>query len=208
MTPTSGSIVLYGSQTFTFQVSDTFGIGDINMFEVSYGGTGPAGVCQIQDSFLGGNGFSSGYIFLENDAGNGLLSPLGSWMQNSQCVVTLVSSTVSGDGNTATVVFGLAFNADMAGTFPIYVTATGYQAGSAPWIQAGTWTVTTSGLSVSGPFPLPNATAGVTYVQTLIASGGTGPYTWAPSDSPPNGVSGLTLSSSGVLSGIPLDPGT
>lgn len=50
---------------------------------------------------------------------------------------------------------------------------------------------------------LPTGTVGLQYSQTLAATGGVPPYTiWAPANntSPP---SGLTLNSSGVLSGIP-----
>jgi sugar lactone lactonase YvrE len=55
-----------------------------------------------------------------------------------------------------------------------------------------------------GPDPgsaLPNATVGTPYNQTITAVGGTAPYTFTTSNgSPPPG---LTLSSSGVLSGTP-----
>jgi hypothetical protein len=46
---------------------------------------------------------------------------------------------------------------------------------------------------------LPAATVGVAYTATLHAAGGTEPYTWTATGLP----SGLTLSSSGVLSGTP-----
>lgn len=56
-----------------------------------------------------------------------------------------------------------------------------------------------SPLTLSGS--LPNATLGVAYTQTLTASGGIGPYTYAvTAGSLP---AGLTLSSSGVISGTP-----
>jgi hypothetical protein len=48
---------------------------------------------------------------------------------------------------------------------------------------------------------LPNGTAGVAYSQTLAATGGTTPYTWAiASGTLP---AGLTLSSAGIISGTP-----
>jgi hypothetical protein len=48
---------------------------------------------------------------------------------------------------------------------------------------------------------LPNAAVGLSYLQALVAAGGTPPYTWAlVSGSLP---AGLTLSTSGVVSGTP-----
>jgi putative Ig domain-containing protein/FG-GAP repeat protein len=54
--------------------------------------------------------------------------------------------------------------------------------------------------------PLPPATTGLAYSQTLTASGGTPPYVWSVvSGAPP---SGITLSSAGLLSGTPTQSGT
>lgn len=53
---------------------------------------------------------------------------------------------------------------------------------------------------------LPEATVGVSYSQSLVATGGVPPYTWQPeSGSLPNG---LALSSAGILSGTPSTSGT
>lgn len=61
-----------------------------------------------------------------------------------------------------------------------------------------------SGLAVS-PSSLPNGTQGTAYSQTITATGGTGPYTYAlTSGSLPTG---LTLSAGGVLSGTPTGSG-
>jgi len=52
---------------------------------------------------------------------------------------------------------------------------------------------------------LPNATVGVAYSQTLTATGGTSPYTWSiASGTLP---AGLTLNSSGLISGNPITAG-
>jgi len=56
------------------------------------------------------------------------------------------------------------------------------------------------------PSPLPAAQAGLAYNATLVASGGFGAQTWSlQSGTPP---SGLTLSSSGIISGTPAGAGT
>jgi hypothetical protein len=56
------------------------------------------------------------------------------------------------------------------------------------------------------PATLPNATVGIAYNQTLTGSGGTAPYTFAVTGGalPP----GLTLASSGTISGTPTTAGT
>jgi hypothetical protein len=56
------------------------------------------------------------------------------------------------------------------------------------------------------PSSLPNGTVGVAYSQTLSASGGTPPYSFysGPSPFPP----GITMSSSGVISGTPTTAGS
>lgn len=52
---------------------------------------------------------------------------------------------------------------------------------------------------------LPNGTVGTAYSATLAATGGTPPYTWTESGTLP---AGLTLSSSGTISGTPTAAGT
>ncbi len=61
-------------------------------------------------------------------------------------------------------------------------------------------------VTVTTATPLPGATVGTPYSQSLAAAGGTGPYTWAlASGSLP---AGLSLSSAGVVSGTPTARGT
>src|SRR2546423_13329625 len=59
--------------------------------------------------------------------------------------------------------------------------------------------------SITTTSPLPGGTVGVPYSQTLIATGGTTPYTWSRSSG--NLPAGLTLSDAGVISGTPTATG-
>ncbi len=61
-------------------------------------------------------------------------------------------------------------------------------------------------ITVTTTSPLPSGMVGTSYSQTLAATGGTAPYTWAlVSGSLP---AGLSLSSGGIISGTPLLAGT
>ncbi|HEY5297758.1 MAG TPA: hypothetical protein VIK59_07520 [Verrucomicrobiae bacterium] len=55
---------------------------------------------------------------------------------------------------------------------------------------------------------LANATVGVAYTNQLQASGGTTPYTWTLANGSPPLPSALTLSTNGLLSGVPAAGGT
>ena len=73
-----------------------------------------------------------------------------------------------------------------------------------------------TGLSITTPPTLSNATVGANYSVTLRATGGTPPYTWfIQSDSPgvrrrsdSAALPGVSLTSAGVLSGTPTQTGT
>ena len=118
--------------------------------------------------------------------------------------------------NSGTMPTGLSFNTathtlsgtpTTAGTVGFTVTATDSSSGSGPYAVSGTYTLTVSAptLTVS-PATVPNPAIGTAYSQTLTASNGTAPYTFAIS----SGAlpAGLTLSSAGVLSGTPTAGGS
>jgi hypothetical protein len=68
-------------------------------------------------------------------------------------------------------------------------------------------TLTVSPLAILSQTNLPRVVVGSSYAYTFTVTGGTGPYTWSapnPSNLPP----GLTLNSSGLLSGIASSAGT
>ena len=51
--------------------------------------------------------------------------------------------------------------------------------------------------------PLPDATVGVAYSQSLLATGGPGPYLWSWGENGVSAVPGLNLAENGELSGVP-----
>ncbi len=90
-----------------------------------------------------------------------------------------------------------------AGTSSVTVTATDTTGASGS--ASFTWTVTPAPLEVTTT-SLPGATLGSAYSATLAATGGTPPYLWSVTAGslPP----GLSLSSSGTISGTPAVAGT
>lgn len=73
--------------------------------------------------------------------------------------------------------------------------------------ESFTLTINATKLSITTTSPLPNGTIGTAYSDTLAATGGTTPYSWslASGSSLPTG---LSLNSSGVISGTPTTSGT
>ncbi|HEX4595359.1 MAG TPA: putative Ig domain-containing protein, partial [Bryobacteraceae bacterium] len=74
-------------------------------------------------------------------------------------------------------------------------------------IGSGSYTLTVlspnGGVTITTPSPLPIASVGNYYLAMLVATGGTPPYRWSGSGIP----GGLTLSSTGLLSGTPAAAG-
>lgn len=75
--------------------------------------------------------------------------------------------------------------------------------GAAPATKNCGITVNPAVLNLTSSCSLPPATSGVPYQQTLMVNGGTAPYTWTYSGGLPTG---LSLSSSGQISGTPNGP--
>ena len=94
------------------------------------------------------------------------------------------------------------------GTFTFGVSATDSGTGIANQVATQTLsiTITNPPLTISTNSPLPNAMQGQSYTTTLVATGGTTPYTWSVlTGSLP---SGLTLNpNTGVISGTPTTTG-
>ncbi len=136
---------------------------------------------------------------------------------------TAYSQTVTASGGTApysyavttgTLPNGLSLSSTgvlsgtptQAGDFPITVTATDSTTGTAaPYGGSQSYTLHIDGPVITvAPATVPSATVGAAYSQTLSASGGTGPYTFAATGSLPPG---LTLGAGGTLSGTPTTAG-
>jgi outer membrane autotransporter protein len=93
------------------------------------------------------------------------------------------------------------------GTFTVQVRATDSSTGTGPFTSApaNVTFVVNSPVITLAPTSIPGGTVNAPYSQTITASGGTAPYTYVlQSGTLPNGV---TLSSSGVLSGTPTQAG-
>jgi hypothetical protein len=96
----------------------------------------------------------------------------------------------------------LSGTATQGGSFSFTVRAADAQGQSTS--KAFTLTVNTA-LTITTASPLPNATAGSAYSQTLAVTGGISPYTWSISSGTP--PPGLAFSAAGVLSGTPTQGG-
>jgi hypothetical protein len=121
VSPASGSAT---TQTFTFTFSDSAGYSNLSVVDV------------LINNYLDGQqacylalspaSASSGYLYLVDDAGDGLyvsgsplLLPSGTNLHNNQCTINGTGSSVSGSGNTLTLTLAITFalNFDsMAGT--------------------------------------------------------------------------------------------
>jgi large repetitive protein len=138
-------------------------------------------------------------------------------------VNVLYSQTITASGGTSSYTYALTSGAlptgitltsagvlsgttSQAGSFPITITATDSTTGTGPFSKAQNYTLTIAGPNITlAPASLPNAMVGTSYGQTLTASGGTGPYTFAVTQGvlPP----GMALTSTGSLSGAPTTAG-
>ncbi|VVE90823.1 putative Ig domain-containing protein [Pandoraea bronchicola] len=118
--------------------------------------------------------------------------------------------------NSGTLPTGVSFNSatgvlsgtpTSTGTVNFTITGTDSSTGTGPYSTSGTYTLTVAAPTISvSPTTLSAATVGAAYSQTVSASGGSAPYSYAvTSGALP---AGLTLSSGGSLSGTPTAGGT
>jgi uncharacterized protein YhjY with autotransporter beta-barrel domain len=137
------------------------------------------------------------------------------------------SQTVTATGGTATYSYAvtsgglpaglsLASNGKITGapttqgTYGFTITATDSSTGTgAPFTGSTAYNVTIAAPNVVvGPTTMAAATVGAAYNQAFTATGGTAPYTFALGDGSGPLPAGLTLSSTGALTGTPTAAGT
>lgn len=203
---TGNSVTLSG----TPQVAGSFGI-----------------TVSAQDSSTGSGPFTiTGAFTLNVSPSTVTLSPVGPTLPDASSG-SAYSQTFSASGGTAPYRFtivsgappaGMTFNTatgaltgtpSASGTFPFSVQATDSSTGpGTPFSATNNYSLVVNAppvIIVLSPSTLPNGTSGVNYSQTMVATGGVGPYTFAiTSGALPNGI---TLSSAGVLSGAPTQAG-
>ncbi len=101
----------------------------------------------------------------------------------------------------------LAGTPSVSGSFTFSVTATDSSTGSGPYAATRSYTLAVGAPTLTlAPSTLADATVGAAYSETVTASGGTAPYSYAvTAGALPAGV---TLSAGGTLSGTPTAGGT
>ena len=209
-TVTSGSFVGSGSGPYTFSVTPT-AVGTVTVSLA-------AGVAT--DANNTGN-TASNAVSVQYQAPTIVVGPaaLPNGTQG-----TAYSQTITASGGTSPYTYaitmgslpaGLTLSAagtlsgtpTTSGTYNFRVTATDNSAAPGPYIGSRAYSLTIGSPTITvAPTTLPNGTVGAAYSQTLMASGGTSPYTYAvTAGSLP---AGLTLASSGTLSGTPTAGGS
>jgi subtilisin-like proprotein convertase family protein len=139
-----------------------------------------------------------------NEAGQLVKAYTVSAVSNPSLFTATGKPAVDTSGN---LTYTLAAGQSGTSTFTVVVQDNGGVAnGGVDTSAAQTFTLTVQiPVFTFNPATLPNATAAVAYSQTIVASGGTAPYTYTIS----SGAlpAGLSLSSSGTLSGTPTAAG-
>ena len=175
------------------------------------------------DSSTGNGPYAVGQAFTLTVAGPTLtLTPAATSF--NQAYGAPYSQTFSAGGGTGpytyaatgTLPAGVAFNGDtLSGTptapgsysFTITATDTGSTGTGAPFTIAQNYTINVSAPTVVvAPATLPDPVAGTAYAQTVTATGGVGPYTFAVTAGALPG--GISLSTSGAMSGAPNEIGS
>jgi hypothetical protein len=137
LTPNSGS---GASQTFQFQFADSLGAADLRSVWVyitpSFSSSNSANTCIFYYDR------AASRLNLENDAGMSWLAGsvgAGGSLQNSQCSLSLSSTTVTQSGGYLTVSVPVTFTPAFTGLKQVRMYAAGSAANSG-WVRLGTWT--------------------------------------------------------------------
>ncbi len=175
------------------------------------------------DSSTGNGPYTPGEVFVLTVAAPGLtLAPAGGTSVAPYGVAFSQTYTAAGGigpytyARTGSLPPGLSFSGDtLSGTptapgsysFTITATDTGSTGSGSPFSVAQNYTLNVPAPTiVVNPATLPDATAGTAYGQTLSATGGVGPYSFAVTAGAL--PAGLTLGTGGNLAGTPTASGT
>jgi hypothetical protein len=182
----SGTPTATGSSSFTVQVTDSLGHQASAQLSLTV-----ARALSITTNTLSGATVGSAYS-----------QPLAATGGTPPYTWSLSNGSLPG-GLTLSAAGSITGTASAAGTFTFTVKVTD----SAAFTASKQLTITVAGgLSITTAATLPGASLNAGYAQTLAASGGAPPYTWAlTSGALP---AGLTLSAAGVIAGAPTATGT
>lgn len=183
----SGTPTSAGNRTFTVQAADAGGQKAAAVFTIVIGST----LSITSASQLPGATTGTAYSYSFRAAGG---SPPYSWTAGGGTLPSGLSLDPAG------ILSGVP---GQAGSFSFVIRVTDQDGSS----DARTFDVTVAGgLTIVTGAVLPDAGAGVAYPLTLQAAGGSAPYQWSVTSGslPP----GLTLSSSGAISGTPNTAGS
>ena len=127
------------------------------------------------------SGASAGSVFLVDDAGDAggpfavLTLPGAGTVQNNQCSISGVGSSVNANGNTLTVTLSITFKTAFAGAKIAYMAAQDTSPASSGWQALGVWTVpgtVPSGPAVGGVSPGHSNVLTQTYTFTFTDTNG------------------------------------
>ena len=134
VTPSSGSAT---QQTFSLQVTDPLGAGDLVTLGLLFNSTASmVNACAVTYNR------AQNTLMLLTDSGTqptASITPGNGTQQNRQCVLNGVGSSVSASGNLLTVNLAIGFQPAFSGTTNLYAEAVGATQ-TLNWQQEGTWT--------------------------------------------------------------------
>lgn len=194
----SGTPTQSGTFTFTVTATDSASVGSGGPYSVanSYSITIGAPTITIAPTTL--TGATAGVAYSQSITASGGVAPY----TYTVTAGALPAGLTLASGGT------LSGTPSAGGTFSFTITATDSATGTgAPFTGNRAYAMTVAAATISiSPSTLPSRRAGRSYNETLTASGGNGSYTFAVTAGalPP----GLTLSSSGVLSGTATESNT
>ncbi|MDQ6705553.1 MAG: hypothetical protein M3Z85_06275 [Acidobacteriota bacterium] len=156
ITPGSGS---GASQSFVVKYSSPGGYANVTgahlLFNTAL--TGTNGCWILYDKA------SHGFL-LANDAGSGFTGPLApggnTAIQNSQCTLNGLGTSISGESNTLTFTLNLKFTNAFAGVKKIYMYTADSAGRNSSWQNRGSWTVTAATPAPTSDSVTPNASGG------------------------------------------------